>query len=94
VACFAALPGQDRGCGLETFAIYHLIGPEVFRTISKAVSPLLVFHCSSCNHTTANSRSRRKPFVRFREKVSVSPKKQMRVGSVDERRNVPGRPEG
>jgi hypothetical protein len=37
----------------RTDSLYHLIGPEVFRTISKAVSPLLVFHCSSCNHTIA-----------------------------------------
>ena len=71
----------------RTDSLYHLIGPEVFRTISKAVSPLL-FTVHLAITLPQNSSSRSKPFVRFREKVSVSPKKQMRIGSVDAR-NAP-----
>ena len=33
---------------------------KLFHTISKAVSPLFVFHCSPCNHTTTKQH---KPFV-------------------------------
>ena len=40
---------------------------KLFRTVSKAASPLFVFHCSHCNHTTTNSSSSH-PFATFPQK--------------------------
>ena len=35
---------------------------KLFRTVSKAASPLFVFHCSPCNHTT--TKQQQQPPVR------------------------------
>ena len=37
---------------------------KLFRTISKAISPLFVFHCSPCNHTTTKQQKPSSEIIR------------------------------